>query len=122
MSSLGNTPEIVAGVTEIIVNTINEHNLAEQGASILVAVSGGADSVCLLDVLNRIKKSNGFKIYAAHLNHGIRGAEADRDEAFVKKLCASMGVKCFSERADVPRIAAQMNLTEEEAGRNVRYE
>lgn len=47
MSSLGNTPEIVAGVTEIIVNTINEHNLAEQGASILVAVSGGADSVCL---------------------------------------------------------------------------
>ena len=90
MSSLGNTPEIVAGVTEIIVNTINEHNLAEQGASILVAVSGGADSVCLLDVLNRIKKSNGFKIYAAHLNHGIRGAEADRDEAFVKKLCASM--------------------------------
>ena len=61
-------PVIISSVTKKIVNTINVHGLAETGSSILVAVSGGADSVCLLHVLNQIKTSNNFKIYAAHLS------------------------------------------------------
>ncbi len=113
---------IIRDVTQKIVNTINEHCLMEERSSILVAFSGGADSVCLLDVLNRIKKANKFKIYAAHLNHGIRGAEADTDQKFAEDFCQKIGVRCFSKKADIPTIARKNGQTEEEAGRNARYE
>ena len=114
-------PVIISSVTKKIVNTINVHGLAENGSSILVAVSGGADSVCLLHVLNQIKTSNNFKIYAAHLNHQIRGDEANRDEEYVKKLCSEFGVECFTEHADIPKMALEHGMTEEEAGRAARY-
>ena len=112
---------IISSVTKKIVNTINVHGLAETGSSILVAVSGGADSVCLFHVLNQIKTSNNFKIYAAHLNHQIRGDEANKDEEYVKNLCSEFGVVCFTEHADIPKMALEYGMTEEEAGRAARY-
>lgn len=117
-----NDSGFVLQVTEKIVNTMNKHGLADEGSSILVAVSGGADSVCLLHVLSRIRKSNRFKIYAAHLNHQIRGIEADADEAYVKSLCKKLNIKCFVSSVDIPTLSKELKISEEEAGRKARYE
>ena len=94
----------------------------EKTEPILVAFSGGADSSALLHILCRYSKQNGTKIYAAHVNHGIRGEEADRDEEFCRKLCGSLGVEIFILRADVPSIAKERKESVETAARNVRYD
>ena len=100
------------------------HTICAMGEStpILVAFSGGADSRTLLDLLVRYSKTSGAKIYAAHVNHGIRGDEADRDEAFCKKVAEDYGIPFFSLRADVPRIARETKKSVELAARDVRYE
>ena len=102
--------------------TVREHNMIESGEKVLAAVSGGADSVCMLHVLNRLKKDLNFEIFCAHLNHGIRGEAADADEAFVEKLCLENEIPFFSKRVDVPKIAKSQKVTLEEAGRIARYE
>lgn len=84
---------------------------------ILVALSGGADSVCLLHAL----KECGADICAFHLNHGIRGSEADRDEQFCKTLCESINVPFSSKKADIPALASFCGTGMEETARNVRY-
>ncbi len=96
-------------------------NLPENSA-ILVGFSGGADSTALLHLLCRYSKLTGAKIYAAHLNHGIRGEEADRDERFCSALADKLGVEFFSRKADVPTIAKETGESVESAARNVRYE
>ena len=63
------------------------HRMAEAGDGILAAVSGGADSVCLLLVLKELESELGIRLAAFHMNHGLRGEEADRDEAYVRELC-----------------------------------
>lgn len=93
----------------------------EEKRNITVALSGGADSMALLNVLNSLKEELGINLSAAHLNHLIRGNEADRDEAFVKEQCAKMGVPLFCERIDVPLIAKDEKQSLELAARNVRY-
>lgn len=85
---------------------------------ILVALSGGADSVCLLYAL----KECGVDICAFHLNHGIRGAEADRDEQFCRTLCESIGVPFSSKKADIPAVAYATGKGIEETARTIRYE
>ncbi len=89
---------------------------------ILVGLSGGADSSALLFMLSLHSKESGAKIYAAHLNHGIRGDEADRDENFCKEFAKSLGVEFFSKKLDVPAIALQTGESVETAARNARYE
>ena len=90
-------------------------------ASILVGFSGGADSSALLHLLSRYGKLHGTRICAAHVNHGIRGDEADRDEAFCRSVCSSMGIEFFSIRADVPKIAKESGKSVETAARDLRY-
>ena len=90
--------------------------------SILVGFSGGADSSALLFMLSLYAKENGTRIYAAHLNHGIRGEEADRDEAFCKEFAKSLNIEFFSKRLDIPAIALQSGESVETAARNARYE
>ena len=94
---------------------LNSNNIS---GSILVALSGGADSVCLLSALLEC----GADVSAFHLNHGIRGEEADRDEEFCRSLCNRLGVPFSSERADIPAISAEKGIGIEEAARNVRYD
>ena len=91
-------------------------------ASILVAFSGGADSTALLHLLSRYSQASGARIYAAHVNHGIRGDEADRDEQFCRELAKSLGVEIFVLRADVPKIALETRESVETAARRVRYD
>ena len=104
-----------------IERTLTEHSMLPQ-KSVLVALSGGADSVVLLNVMYALSKKYGFKIYSAHVNHGLRGEDAIRDEEFSKDISRLLGIECFSLRADVAKIASEMGISEELAGRRVRYE
>ena len=89
---------------------------------ILLGLSGGADSSALLIMLAEYAKQVGSRIYAAHLNHGIRGDEADRDEQFCKELCSRVGVEFFSKKLDIPSIASASGESVETAARNARYD
>ena len=94
----------------------------DDNAPILVAFSGGADSSALLHILSEYAKQSGAIIYAAHVNHGIRGDEADRDERFCSEFAKKLGIKIFVLRADVPAIAKESKESIETAARRVRYE
>ena len=100
---------------------LSRFQLICHGQRVLVGVSGGADSVALLRVLLDLSDEFGFSVSAAHFHHGIRGAEADEDEAFVRALTAEWGVPFYSERADVPKLAAENKQTLEQAAREARY-
>lgn len=89
-----------------------------QGDRVLCAVSGGADSVCLLHYL---ASRSDISVVAAHFNHHLRGGESDRDEAFVKKFCDSMNIKCITEGGDIAAYATENGLGIEEAAREKRY-
>lgn len=101
-----------------------QFNMLEVCDNIIVGLSGGADSVCLLLVLSEIisRYRLPIKITAVHINHGIRGKEADSDEEFSRKLCETLGILFIAVRKNVPQIAKERGLSEEEAGRLVRYE
>lgn len=105
-----------------VADFIAQHNLLETGSSVVAGVSGGADSVALLHTLWSLAPSLGLKVYAAHLNHGIRGTSADSDEEFVRGLCEFYGVPLFRGHADVPSLAKSHGQTLEQAGRDARYD
>ncbi len=93
-----------------------------RGKHLLVGLSGGADSVALLCMLCEEREALGLRITAAHLNHGIRGADAGQDAQFCRSLCEKTGVEYIEGFADVPRISAQQNLGLETAARNARHD
>lgn len=98
------------------------YDLINKGDSVLIGLSGGADSVCLTHALYMLSADLGIKLYTAHINHGIRGAEAARDEEFAKSFSKSLGIECFTMKADVPAVAKENGISEETAGRQIRYE
>jgi tRNA(ile)-lysidine synthetase len=98
---------------------IKENELIKEGERVVVGVSGGADSVCLLLVLKEIMPPE--CITAVHINHGIRGDEAARDEDFVLQLCKRQDIRLEIRRLDVPLFARENKISEEEAGRVLRY-
>lgn len=102
-------------------NFIEENNLIEKGDSIVSAVSGGSDSVFMLEMLLAIKDDYDLKIIVSHVNHGLRGAEAQRDEDFVKNLAEKNGLIYEVEHIDMAGYAKEHSLTCEEAGRKLRY-
>ncbi len=108
-------------ILEQVRTTIRQHGLFEKGDTVLVGVSGGADSVCLLHILNQLKEEFGIRIYGAHIHHGIRGEEADRDAEFVRKLCKKLKITYSLRKISVPEFAEQEGLSEETAGRVLRY-
>ena len=101
---------------------IAQEQLIQAGETVIVGVSGGADSICLLMMLAELSGELGIRLEAVHVNHGIRGAEADRDEAFVRSYCEKLKIPFHVFSYDVPMIASEKHLTEEEAGRMVRRE
>lgn len=109
-------------VLQTVLKTVYEHDMLKNGDRVLAAVSGGADSVCMLHVLSKLREELNIEIFCAHLNHGLRGEAADSDEEFVSKLCRQLKIKFFSKKVNVAELAAQKKQTVEEAGRNARYE
>lgn len=107
---------------EKVFSYIREHRMICPGEKVIVGVSGGADSICLLMILMEYRHRVPFSILAVHIEHGIRGEESLADAAFVKKFCTEAEVEYCCESFDVPAIAAERKLSEEEAGRLVRYE
>ena len=105
----------------IILDTINRFSLLDGKSSVVVALSGGADSMSLLYALHSLKNELGIMVKAAHLNHNIRGEEALRDQEFVKAQCKKLGVELFCETIDVPKFAKENGQSIELAARNVRY-
>ena len=109
----------------MIANKVKEailkNNLIEEKDSVIVGVSGGPDSICLLHILNSIKDEYNIKIYAAHLNHRIRGIESQKDAAYVAKICDDMGITCFIKAIDVVKYCEENRLSVEEGARTLRY-
>lgn len=89
---------------------------------VLVAVSGGADSVALLNILNRLFAKAAHPLVAAHFHHGIRGPEADRDEDSVRQMAERLGMRFVSGMADIPSVAAETGESLEMAARRLRHE
>ena len=100
---------------------INKLYLPPQCRRVLCAVSGGADSVCLLHVLYEHREALGIELCVAHFEHGIRGEESRRDAAFVEALCDKLGVALCMESGDTPALARREGMSMEEAARKLRY-
>lgn len=119
-------------------NYIRTYGLLKPGDRVVAAVSGGADSVCLLSVLTQIRRNGlltaqadgtrsetgipDMELRAVHVHHGLRGAEADRDAAFVQQLCDRLEVPLVCVHRRVAEYAVEHGLSTEEAGRLLRYE
>jgi len=101
-----------------IKNTITCRDMIEDGDSVLVGLSGGADSVCLLYILNELKDDLNITLSAAHLNHGLRGDDADSDERFCAELCEKLGITYYAKKINL----VGDDETLESAGRKARYE
>ena len=106
-----------------VIETIRKYNLIEDGDKIVLGVSGGPDSISMLNILKEIKDAQiiKFEIYVAHINHMIR-KEAIDDEKYVEDYCNRNNIKCYIKRIDVVKIANDKKMGTEEAGRNVRYD
>lgn len=104
-----------------VIKTIEENGLLEGARSVLLGFSGGMDSAVLFDVLLTLRKKYSFTLYAAHVNHMIRGKESDSDEDLVRLVCEKAGVCLFTKRVDVPRIAKECGVSLETAARDERY-
>ena len=102
---------------------ITKYNLIENGDRIVLGVSGGPDSICMLDILNKIaeKKLIDFEIIVCHINHGLR-ENAVIDEKFVKTFCEKIGVRFFVKHADIKKTAEEQKRGLEETGRIIRYD
>ncbi len=98
-----------------------EHQLLATDDTIVVAVSGGADSVCLLDILRQLSPALNLKLHVAHLNHQLRGDAADADAAFVRNLAQQWQLPVTIERVNVTQIANQQKKSVEDAARTARY-
>lgn len=104
-----------------VIETINKYNLIQNGDKIVLGVSGGPDSISMLNILNEIKDEFDFEIYVAHVNHMIR-EEAEEDEKYVQNYCEKNNIQFFVKRVDVRQIANTEKRGTEETGRKVRYE
>ena len=99
-----------------------QKELLQQGDRVLLGISGGADSVCLLFVLLALAGEWGLSLVPVHVNHHLRGEEADADEAFCRELCEKQGLSLLAVHADVRKLAKEHAWSLEEAGRNARYQ
>lgn len=102
--------------------TIRRYRMLERGDSVVVGISGGADSVTLLHLLVTMREEYALRLSACHVNHGLRGEESLRDQRFVEDFCASLDVPLYILEADVGRVAKERRISEEECGRQVRYD
>ncbi len=103
-------------------NAIIRFNMLKKGDLVIVACSGGPDSVALLYLLNHVRKKYDLKLAVAHINHKLRGKESEEDERFVKRLARDLGLDFYAKSFEVGSIAKKKKLSIEEAAREVRYD
>jgi len=106
---------------EKVIKFADEFNMFPESGLVLVCVSGGADSMCLLEVMRHISFERGFSVAVTHFNHNLRGEESDRDEEFVHEYCLQCGVQFYSGDGDVMHHAKVNGLSVEAAARELRY-
>ncbi|MBS5984452.1 tRNA lysidine(34) synthetase TilS [Clostridium butyricum] len=104
-----------------VMSYIKDNNLIKSGDKVLVALSGGPDSVCLLNILYNLKAELNIEVGAAHLNHLLRDKDAFEDEEYVKTLCKSLDIPCFVKRVDINKYSKDKKMSSEMAGREARY-
>ena len=104
-----------------VMSYIEDNNLIKSGDKVLVALSGGPDSVCLLNILYNLKDKLHIEIGAAHLNHLLRDKDAFEDEEYVKNLCKDLNIPCFVKRVDINKYSKEKKMSSEMAGRDARY-
>lgn len=112
---------MVNEIIRIVKNNILDNNLLNKGDKVVVAVSGGPDSMCLLDVLYRLKDELDIKIEVAHVNHGIR-KESDDEKIYVENYCNDRDIPFHYLKVDVPTLSKEKKISEETCGREIRYE
>ena len=103
-------------------DTIKKYSMFSDGDRVVVGLSGGADSMCLISLLDEFKAELGISLSAVHINHCIRGEEADRDEQFVRSFCERKNIPLTVFRKDIPGICEKTGESTELAARRVRYE
>lgn len=104
-----------------VLNYIKEQSLISFGDSLICAVSGGADSVCMLDILVSLKDEFSLTLYVAHLNHNLRGPEAKNDELFVQKISKKYALPFYAKSVNIKELSKKLKVSCEEAGRIARY-
>jgi len=121
MSDVEELLEKVDKLINKVLKTIQKYNLINENDKIVIGVSGGPDSMCLLHILNSIKNELNFEIVVAHINHMIR-PEADMETQYVQQFCEKIGIKCYVKKIDVVEKSSKEKIGTEEAGRKARYE
>ena len=109
------------GLPATLARAAKKHSMFPPGCKVIVGISGGADSTALLHALCELRPFFSCELYAAHVNHCLRGESSDGDEKFARAACESLGVPFFSHRADAAEFAKRESLSIEEAGRRIRY-
>ena len=105
---------------EKVIQTIKKYNMIKDGDEVVIGVSGGPDSITLLNILNNLKEKLNIKIYVAHINHMIR-KEANEETEYVREFCDKLGIDFFAKKIKVEEEAKKLKIGTEEAGRNIRY-
>ena len=105
-----------------VLNFVKENSMINDKDRILVALSGGPDSVCLLNILKELENTLNIKIYAAHVNHCLRGDAALEDENYCLSLCKTLNIPCYVKRVEIEKLAKDKGISTEMAGREARYE
>jgi tRNA(Ile)-lysidine synthase len=105
-----------------VIEFISQYNLLEHGDKLLIAFSGGPDSVFALHFLSKYARKYKIEISAIHFNHGLRGKEADRDQLFSRRFCDQLDIRFMTKKIDVKNYAEQYKISIEEAARKLRYE
>ncbi|WP_125154101.1 tRNA lysidine(34) synthetase TilS [Clostridium rectalis] len=104
-----------------VVKTIEDNSMISLGDKIIVGVSGGPDSMCLLHVLHVLRDRYKIRLVVAHVNHCLRGEESDRDEDYVKEFCKFKSIEFYAIRVDINKMCQEKNISCETAGREARY-
>jgi tRNA(Ile)-lysidine synthase len=112
----------VKQVLDTVASAIREYNMIEPGHRVICAVSGGPDSMCLLDSLHVLSSEMGFSLYVAHLHHHMRGEQADKDAQLVVDFATSRDIPVEVGHAEVFKLADTLKVGVEEAGRIARYD
>lgn len=100
---------------------VEDNSIIQNGMHIVLGISGGPDSMCMLHMLIRLSKEMDIKLYVCHVNHGIRGEDAGLDESFVADYCDRRNINFSAYHVNIPELSKKLGLSEEETGRNERY-